>query len=178
MSRNTTGVKGITLREGDSVVSGLLIQNDEEETILTVTENGFGKRTRINEYTLQGRGGKGIINLKCSEKTGEIVEVKPVKEDEELMAITSSGVVIRTPVSSVSIYGRAAQGVKIMRTSEDEKVVAIAKIKSEKDEEKIISEEENLSEKNEAVLDEIQNNNDDFEDKFLKTPDENDEEEY
>ena len=108
MTRNTTGVKGITLREGDSVVSGLLIKNDEE-TILTVTENGFGKRTRVNEYPLQGRGGKGVINLKCNEKTGDIVEVKPVRDDEELMVITSSGVVIRTPVDSVSIYGRAAR---------------------------------------------------------------------
>ena len=107
MSRNATGVKGITLRHGDSVVSGLLIKNEDEEMILTVTENGFGKRTRVNEYPLQGRGGKGVINFKCSDKTGNIVEVKPVRDDEELMAITSSGVVIRTPIESVSIYGRA-----------------------------------------------------------------------
>jgi len=167
MSRNTTGVKGITLRAGDSVVSGLLIKNDED-TILTITENGFGKRTRVNEYPLQGRGGKGVINLKCSDKTGNIVEVKPVGEDEELMAITSSGVVIRTPVESVSIYGRAAQGVKIMRTSDDEKVVAIAKVKNEKDEEKILSDdkaEETEKQNTQEKLFEA----DDFENKYMNT---------
>lgn len=142
LKRNTTGVKGITLREEDRVVSALLIKNTEEENILTVTENGYGKRTRINEYPLQRRSGKGVINLKCSEKTGNIVEVKAVRSEEELMAITSMGVVLRTPVDSVSIYGRAAQGVKIIRTSENEKLVAIAKVKNEKDEEKMLEEDE------------------------------------
>lgn len=182
MSRNATGVKGITLRQGDSVVSGLLIKNGDEETILTVTENGFGKRTRVNEYPLQGRGGKGVINLKCSDKTGNIVEVKPVQEDEELMAITSSGVVIRTPVESVSIYGRAAQGVKIMRTSDDEKLVAIAKVKSEKDEEKILSDEKDeeviSSENTNKKLFETEevNESEDFENKYLNTFEDEDEE--
>ncbi|MFK4785868.1 DNA gyrase subunit A [Fusobacterium sp. MFO224] len=142
LKRNTTGVKGITLREEDHVVSALLIKDIEEENILTVTENGYGKRTRINEYPLQGRAGKGVINLKCNEKTGNIVEVKPVRSEEELMAITSMGVVLRTPVDSVSIYGRTARGVKIIRTSENEKLVAIAKVKNEKDEEKMLQEEE------------------------------------
>lgn len=175
MLRNTTGVKGITLREGDSVVSGLLIKNDEE-TILTVTENGFGKRTRVNEYPLQGRGGKGVINLKCNDKTGDIVEVKPVREDEELMVITSSGVVIRTPVDSVSVYQRAAQGVKVMRISDGEKVVAIAKVKSEKDEEKILEDktDEEISEN--INLQEAISEKEEFENKFLSTFEDEDEE--
>ena len=175
MLRNTTGVKGITLREGDSVVSGLLIKNDEE-TILTVTENGFGKRTRVNEYPLQGRGGKGVINLKCNDKTGDIVEVKPVREDEELMVITSSGVVIRTPVDSVSVYQRAAQGVKVMRISDGEKVVAIAKVKSEKDEEKILEDkaDEEISEN--VNSQETISEKEEFENKFLSTFEDEDEE--
>lgn len=175
MLRNTTGVKGITLREEDSVVSGLLIKNDEE-TILTVTENGFGKRTRVNEYPLQGRGGKGVINLKCNDKTGDIVEVKPVREDEELMVITSSGVVIRTPVDSVSVYQRAAQGVKVMRISDGEKVVAIAKVKSEKDEEKILEDktDEEISEN--INLQETISEKEEFENKFLSTFEDEDEE--
>ncbi len=176
MSRNATGVKGITLRHGDSVVSGLLIKNGDEETILTVTENGFGKRTRVNEYPLQGRGGKGVINLKCSDKTGNIVEVKPVREDEELMAITSSGVVIRTPVESVSVYGRAAQGVKIMRTSDDEKVVAIAKVKNEKDEEKILSDDKSEEIDKTENTNKKSSENDDFENKYLNTFESEDEE--
>lgn len=177
MSRNATGVKGITLRQGDSVISGLLIKNEDEETILTVTENGFGKRTRVNEYPLQGRGGKGVINFKCSDKTGNVVEVKPVKDDEELMAITSSGVVIRTPMESVSIYGRVTQGVKIMRTSDEEKVVAIAKIKSEKDEEKILSDDQNEElERNENLKNKSSENDEDFENKYLNTFENEDEE--
>ena len=169
MSRNATGVKGITLRHGDSVVSGLLIKNEDEEMILTVTENGFGKRTRVNEYPLQGRGGKGVINFKCSDKTGNIVEVKPVRDDEELMAITSSGVVIRTPIESVSIYGRATQGVKIMRTSDEEKVVAIAKIKSEKDEEKIISDDQREELESKGEVGNQSSEKEDFENKYMST---------
>lgn len=176
MSRNATGVKGITLRHGDSVVSGLLIKNEDEEMILTVTENGFGKRTRVNEYPLQGRGGKGVINFKCSDKTGNIVEVKPVREDEELMAITSSGVVIRTPIESVSIYGRATQGVKIMRTSDEEKVVAIAKVKSEKDEEKIISDDQREELESKGEVGNQSSEKEDFENKYMSTFENEDEE--
>lgn len=176
MSRNATGVKGITLRHGDSVVSGLLIKNEDEETILTVTENGFGKRTRVNEYPLQGRGGKGVINFKCSDKTGNIVEVKPVRDDEELMAITSSGVVIRTPIESVSIYGRATQGVKIMRTSGEEKVVAIAKVKSEKDEEKIISDDQREELESKGEVGNQSSEKEDFENKYMSTFENEDEE--
>ena len=154
---------------------GFLLKNDEE-TILTVTENGFGKRTRVNEYPLQGRGGKGVINLKCNDKTGDIVEVKPVREDEELMVITSSGVVIRTPVDSVSVYQRAAQGVKVMRISDGEKVVAIAKVKSEKDEEKILEDktDEEISEN--INLQETISEKEEFENKFLSTFEDEDEE--
>ena len=176
MSRNATGVKGITLRHGDSVVSGLLIKNEDEEMILTITENGFGKRTRVNEYPLQGRGGKGVINFKCSDKTGNIVEVKPVREDEELMAITSSGVVIRTPIESVSIYGRATQGVKIMRTSDEEKVVAIAKVKSEKDEEKIISDDQREELESKGEVGNQSSEKEDFENKYMSTFENEDEE--
>ncbi len=176
MSRNATGVKGITLRHGDSVVSGLLIKNEDEEMILTVTENGFGKRTRVNEYPLQGRGGKGVINFKCSDKTGNIVEVKPVRDDEELMAITSSGVVIRTPIESVSIYGRATQGVKIMRTSDEEKVVAIAKVKSEKDEEKIISDDQREELESKGEVGNQSSEKEDFENKYMSTFENEDEE--
>lgn len=174
ISRIAIGVKGINLRNKDVVVSALLLKNGDEETILTVTENGFGKRTRVNEYPLQGRGGKGVINLKCSEKTGEIIEVKPVENEEELMAITSNGVVIRTPVDSVSIYGRAAQGVKIMRTSDEEKVVAIAKVKSEKDEEKLLFDEENEEKK---IMENNNLENENFENKYLNTFDSEEDEE-
>lgn len=135
--RDTSGVKGITLKENDEVISALLIDDVANETILTITENGYGKRTRVEEYPLQARSGKGVINIRCSEKTGEVVAVQSVKEEEELMVITSSGIVIRTAVEQISIIGRATQGVKIMRVddSDSEKVVSIATFKEEESEE-------------------------------------------
>ena len=135
--RDTSGVKGISLRTKDKVISALLIDDAANETILTITENGYGKRTRVDEYPLQSRSGKGVINIRCSDKNGEVVAVKPVKDEEELMVITSSGIVIRTSVNQISIIGRATQGVKIMRVneSESEKVVSIASFKEEDAEE-------------------------------------------
>ena len=156
ISRTAIGVKGITLRLGDSVVSALLITDPENETILTVTSNGFGKRTRVIEYTTQKRGGMGIINFKLTPKTGDIIGVKPVIEDEEIIAINSQGVVIRTSVDSIAVHGRATSGVTIMKTDDNSKVVAVVKIKNEKDEERILSEdEEETLELEKATKDEI-----------------------
>ena len=156
ISRTAIGVKGITLRPGDSVVSALLITDPENETILTVTSNGFGKRTRVIEYTTQKRGGMGIINFKLTPKTGDIIGVKPVIEDEEIIAINSQGVVIRTSVDSIAVHGRATSGVTIMKTDDNSKVVAVVKIKNEKDEERILSEdEEETLELEKATKDEI-----------------------
>lgn len=139
--RDTMGVKAITLKEGDSVVSAMLIK-DKDGMILTMTENGYGKRTRINEYPLQARSGKGVINLRCNAKTGDVVSVLPAPDSEELMAITSSGIVIRMPMSSITIYGRATQGVIVMKVDNGEKVVSITKVKSEDDEIDEVSTEE------------------------------------
>ena len=139
--RDTMGVKAITLKEGDSVVSAVLIK-DRDGMILTMTENGYGKRTRIDEYPLQARSGKGVINLRCNAKTGDVVSVLPAPDSEELMAITSSGIVIRMPMSSITIYGRATQGVIVMKVDNGEKVVSITKVKSEDDEIDEVSTEE------------------------------------
>lgn len=144
MGRNAAGVKGITLRSRDEVVSGCVI-NDMEARILTITELGYGKRTDLDDYPLQSRGGKGVINIKSNVKTGDVVEIKLVTDDEELMAITSNGVVIRTPVDTISCIGRSTQGVKVMRVSDDEKVVSIVKVKKNMEE---VLEEEVLEEEN------------------------------
>ncbi len=136
--RDTMGVKGLTLRDGDTVVSALLVKNVEDTSILTITENGYGKRTRIDEYPLQSRTGKGVINLRCSPKTGSVVSVLSVTNGEQLMAITSSGVIIRIAVEDIVLYGRATQGVIIMKVNgKDEKVVSITRVKSEEDEENV-----------------------------------------
>ncbi|MGB6128950.1 MAG: DNA gyrase subunit A [Psychrilyobacter sp.] len=128
MGRSATGVKGITLRPEDKVVSGVIVER-EDAKILTITENGYGKRTRITGYTSQSRGGKGVINIRVSARNGKVVDVKSVTDDEELLAITSNGVVIRTPVEDISLIGRATQGVKIMRVEETEHVVSTIKVK-------------------------------------------------
>lgn len=143
MGRNASGVKAITLRSNDEVVSGGII-NSEDLDILTITEKGYGKRTKVNDYPLQSRGGKGVINIKVSPKIGEVVEVKVVELDEEMMAITSEGVVIRTPIESISQIGRNTQGVKVMRVSNSEKVVSIVKVKQNLEE--AIDDEEEITE--------------------------------
>lgn len=130
--RNTMGVKAITLREDDKVVSAMTIKNPETD-ILTITENGYGKRTRLDEYPQYNRGGKGLKNMKCTEKTGNIVSVLEVFDDEELICITSNGVVIRMSMDGISRFGRVSQGVRIMKVAEDEKVASITKIKKEEE---------------------------------------------
>ncbi|MCM8711918.1 DNA gyrase subunit A [Clostridium sp. SYSU_GA19001] len=126
MGRTATGVKAITLREGDKAVSMNVIA--ENEDVLIVSENGFGKRTGINEYSAHRRGGKGIITYKVTEKTGKIVGARIVKDGDEIMLINTSGVAIRLNAENISVTGRNTMGVTLMKTTEDEKVVAIAKI--------------------------------------------------
>lgn len=133
IGRNASGVKGISLKAGDVVVSASIVK-EEQETMLTVTEKGYGKRTRMEEYPTQGRAGKGVINIRCNSKTGDVVSVTPVDGEIEIMAITSSGIVIRTPADQISITGRATQGVKIMRIADEEKLVSIAKVQAETEE--------------------------------------------
>ncbi|MFL0197906.1 DNA gyrase subunit A [Clostridium sp. WILCCON 0269] len=126
IGRNATGVRAITLREGDIAVA-MDIASDNED-VLVVSENGFGKRTPVDEYTIHRRGGKGIITYKSTEKTGLIVGARVVKDEDEMMLINSSNVAIRLNVSDISTTSRNAMGVTLMRTEEEQKVVAIAKI--------------------------------------------------
>ncbi len=126
MGRNASGVKAITLRDNDIAVCMDIAVEDEK--VLVISENGYGKRTNIDEYKLQNRGGMGLITYKLSEKTGKVVGATICKDDDELMLINNNGVAIRINVSDISITSRSAMGVKLMRTLEDEAVVAIAKI--------------------------------------------------
>ena len=137
MGRTAAGVKGIDLRKDDIVVAAAIIDPaiGEEEfnklSVLTVTEEGYGKRTKLGEYRVQSRGGKGIINLKMNEKTGKIVDVKIVDNETEVMLITSEGTLIRTRVDSISVIGRSTAGVRIMKVRNNEKVASTVKITSE-----------------------------------------------
>ncbi|HEX5034237.1 MAG TPA: DNA gyrase C-terminal beta-propeller domain-containing protein, partial [bacterium] len=126
MGRTAYGVRGIKLEEGDHVV-GMIVVN-EGAAILTVSANGLGKRTPTDEYRVQGRGGVGIITMKVTEKTGRVVTVKQVNDSDEIMIITTTGKIIRTPVNTISVIGRNTQGVRLMNLEPGEEVSAVAKL--------------------------------------------------
>lgn len=126
MGRTASGVKAITLRNDDEVVSMEVAKPEEE--LLVVSENGFGKRTPVSEYSLQKRGGKGVITYKISEKTGKVVGARLVDDNDELMLINSNGIAIRINVSDISTTSRNAMGVTLMKTTEEEKVITMAKV--------------------------------------------------
>ena len=151
MGRTASGVKAINLK-GDDVAVCMDIAVDGEE-LLVISENGFGKRTPVSEYKVQNRGGVGLITYKISEKTGKLAGATICKVDDELMLINSSGVAIRINVSDISITSRSAMGVTLMRTTEDEKVVAIAKILSSDDSEK---DEDSMSNTIDSEVDELE----------------------
>ena len=127
VGRNSMGVKGIKLNKDDYVVSSEVIKNKNSH-ILTVTENGFGKRTEIEKYRLTSRGGKGVTTLKITEKTGEIVNAFQTDDDSDIILLSSIGKATRLKASDISIIGRATQGVRLMKVNDTIKVVAVAKI--------------------------------------------------
>ncbi|WP_243372803.1 DNA gyrase subunit A [Geotalea sp. SG265] len=135
VGRVSRGVRGMTL-EDDDLVIGMEIINEEftDSTLFTVTENGFGKRTELSEYRCQSRGGKGIITIKTTERNGCVVDIKQVVDENDLMLITDQGKILRVPVEGFSIIGRNTQGVRLMVTEENERVVAVARL-AEKEEE-------------------------------------------
>ena len=134
MGRTAAGVKSMNLREDDIAVCMDIAVDDED--LLVISENGFGKRTPLVEYKRQNRGGVGLITYKISEKTGKVVGATVCKSEDELMLINTSGVAIRINVSDVSVTSRATMGVRLMRTSDEERIAAIAKISASEMQEK------------------------------------------
>ena len=132
IGRVSQGVIGIRLDEGDTVIGMESIVQGSKSTLLAITENGFGKRTELDEYRVQTRGGKGVITYKITPKTGTIVGIRIVNEDDDVMLITDTGTIIRINVTEISVLGRSTQGVTLMRTNEG-KVVSIEKIVPEKE---------------------------------------------
>lgn len=126
MGRTAHGVKGITLEGEDEVIGMEIVRPDA--FLLVVTANGFGKRTRLEEYRAQYRGGKGIINIKTTERNGPVVAVQVVKEDEEVMMISAEGIIIRQEVEGISPIGRSTQGVTLMRLDSGDTLVAVANV--------------------------------------------------
>ena len=134
VGRSAQGVLGIRLDEDDFVIGmESILADNKKATLLAITENGFGKRTELDEYRVQNRGGKGVITYKITPKTGNIVGIRVTNEDDDAMLITNSGTIIRIKVKDVSILGRATQGVTLMRTSENKKVVSIETLAPEEE---------------------------------------------
>ncbi|KAA1176701.1 DNA topoisomerase (ATP-hydrolyzing) subunit A [Photorhabdus heterorhabditis] len=147
MGRTATGVRGIKLNGKDKVVS-LIIPRGEGE-ILTVTENGYGKRTAENEYPIKSRATQGVISIKVSERNGNVVGAIQVVPTDQIMMITDAGTLVRTRVSEVSVVGRNTQGVTLIRTAQDEKVVGLQRVaEPEDDEDELVEEREGLESDN------------------------------
>ncbi len=140
MGRTAAGVRGIRLRDEDYVVGMEIIEEDQD--ILVVSENGYGKRTKQSEYRLQSRGGVGIKTMQVTEKTGNVVAVKTVTGEEDVMLITVEGMLIRMDVDDISQIGRNTQGVRLIRLSDEEYVATVAKVKKDDDEDEEIEEDE------------------------------------
>ena len=147
MGRVTHGVKAITLKEDDTVKGMVIV--DENATLLTVCENGFGKRTDFSAYSAQHRGGQGVINIKTTERNGNVVALIDVRDEDELIMITSKGMVIRTPANSIRSIGRNTQGVKLFSVDEDDKVVSVARV---------LPEEKQTGEETEETINAVKDN--------------------
>ena len=135
IGRTGQGVKGISLEKDDYVV-GMTVADSLDGSLVTITDLGYGKRTRLDEYRVQGRAGKGLINVKVTPKTGKVVGVRQVEDEDELMLITTTGTMLRMQVSDIKTTGRNTQGVKVIRVQGDDRVGAVAAVaSSESDEE-------------------------------------------
>jgi DNA gyrase subunit A len=134
MGRTASGVRGITLADENDEVIGMVAVNDFDSDILVVSEKGYGKRSKLDDYRITNRGGKGVKTLNISEKTGNLVAIKNVDDSNDLMIINKSGIIIRMSVEDLRVMGRATQGVKLINIKESDSIAAVAKVKQEKEE--------------------------------------------
>jgi DNA gyrase subunit A len=131
MGRGASGVRGITLRQQDDAVIGMISVNDMESNILVVSENGYGKRSSLEDYRITNRGGKGVKTISITEKTGHLVSIKNVTDEDDLMIINKSGIAIRMAVEDLRVMGRATQGVKLINLKGNDSIAAVAKVMKE-----------------------------------------------
>lgn len=148
MGRNASGVRGIRLQHDKDEVIGMVAVNDMESNILVVSSNGYGKRSRLEDYRITNRGGKGVKTISITEKTGDLVAIKNVDDSNGLMIINKSGIAIRMAVEDLRVMGRATQGVKLINIKDGDSIAAVAKVIHEKDEEQHNEELESTEENN------------------------------
>lgn len=136
MGRTAAGVTGMRMSEGDEVIGAALIENDDQ-TILAVTQNGYGKRSKASLYRLQQRGGKGVKTVQVTEKNGPLVKLRGVNEEDDLVLLSNKGMMIRLPLDQISETGRATQGVRLMRLQDGHQIANIAIVPKEEKEEQL-----------------------------------------
>ena len=158
MGRNASGVRGIRLQHQNDEVIGMVAVNDMESNILVVSSNGYGKRSRLQDYRLTNRGGKGVKTISITEKTGDLVAVKNVDDTNGLMIINKSGIAIRMAVEDLRVMGRATQGVKLINLKKGDSIAAVAKVIHEKEEEEGQEQEEEVKD-SEIINEETNSNN-------------------
>lgn len=150
MGRNASGVRGITLADDKDEVVGMVSVEDFDSDILVVSENGYGKRSSLEDYRITNRGGKGVKTISITEKTGNLVAIKNVSDKEDIMIINKSGIVIRMEVANLRVMGRATQGVRLINLKGNDAIAAVAKVMHDEDDvdlmddaEKTVNTEEN-----------------------------------
>jgi len=130
IGRTASGVKGVTFTVKDDLVVGVISMENQVNDVLVVSEKGYGKRSSIEDYRITNRGGKGVKTINITEKTGNLISVKSVDDDSDLMIITKNGIAIRLSVSKLRVMGRATQGVRLINLREGDAIAAIAKVPS------------------------------------------------
>jgi DNA gyrase subunit A len=128
MGRGASGVRGITLADSKDEVVGMVAVNDMDANILVVSENGYGKRSSLDDYRITNRGGKGVKTISITDKTGKLVTIKTVTDTDDLMIINKSGIAIRMEVAALRVMGRATQGVRLINLKGDDTIAAVAKV--------------------------------------------------
>ena len=134
MGRGASGVRGISLADAKDEVVGMVTVNDMDANILVVSENGYGKRSDLEDYRVTNRGGKGVKTISITEKTGKLVAIKSVNDSDDLMIINKSGIAIRMEITSLRVMGRATQGVRLINLKGDDTIAAVAKVLNDDDE--------------------------------------------
>jgi DNA gyrase subunit A len=152
MGRTASGVRGITLQNDQDEVVGMVSVNDMESEILVVSENGYGKRSSLDEYRITNRGGKGVKTLNITEKTGKLVSINGVTDADDLMIINKSGLTIRMDVSTLRVMGRATQGVRLINIKETDSIAAVTKVMKDDEEESIAADGEELEVDPNAII--------------------------
>ena len=155
MGRTASGVRGIRLANDKDEVIGMICVNDIDSTVLVVSKNGYGKRSQIDDYRVTNRGGKGVKTISITDKTGDLIALKNVSDEDELMIINKSGITIRTSVESLRVMGRATQGVRIIKLKDDDSIASVAKVTRSNEDELLDDEITDQMDENNIVDDEV-----------------------